>query len=579
MGYQLDLEDVFFNCFEYLNFSELTQFEPFKDHSDDLYRTILEEVYKFSQNELAPLYVSGDREGCQFHEGHVTVPQGYREAYKLCAENGFVAMDVPAEFGGNELPACLLAVAYECFTGANVSFAMYIGLTKGAADLIRAFARPEDVERFCRKMYGGEWGGTMCLTEPQAGSDVGALRTEAEPIEGNVHAMKGSKIFISSGDHDVCDNIIHLVLGRVKGDPAGTKGISLFVVPKIWVNEDGSLGGGNHVACVNIEHKMGIKAQATCSLNFGEKGLCKGILIGERGRGLEQMFQLMTKARILTGMQGLAIGARAYEEARQYAKVREQRGRPIIEYPDVRRNLSLCKSLVEGMRGLLYRTAFLKQKSMLVSDAAEREALEDQVELMVPVCKAYCSDWGFRVTELAIQIHGGYGYISEYPVEQFMRDAKISSIYEGTNGIQALDLLGRKLTQKGGQLFRSYYEQTRAFAARCESIAALQSSGRALGQAMDRAGAVVMKLAEWGMGGNQARALLAATPFLEMLGHILCGRILLEQAELALTQQPTVFYQNKIRTARFFINEFMPRVDALSKSILSEDQSVLEILF
>lgn len=584
MAFFIDERDFHFTLFEYLNFGQLTGFDPYREQTEDLYKMVLGEVHKFVAAEVDPIHAKGDRQGCVLKDGQVHVPDGYKEAYQKLAANGILGMDVSASLGGQGLPHSLLMAAFELITGADVSFAMYVGLTRGAAHVIETFGTEKLKQQFCVPMYAGQWAGTMCLTEPGAGSAVGDLKTKATPQGDGTFLITGNKIFISSGDHQLTENIIHLVLARVEGDPAGTKGISLFAVPKIWVNDAGGLGVPNDVQCVNVEHKMGIKAQSTCSLNFGEKGQCRGYLIGSQSQGMKYMFKLMNEARLLTGMQGMALAGCAYENARRYALERIQGGgQKIIEYPDVRRNLALCKAWVEGMRGLLYKTALCIDLSEIVGDALQAKKLRNYVELTVPVCKAYCSDFGFKVTELAMQVYGGYGYIAEYPMEQYMRDAKIASIYEGTNGIQALDLMGRKLPKEGGKLFREFYEDTVQLISRLQNLASLKEAAQNLQQALDTVAQVAMKMAEHGMGGKTEMPMLSATPFLEMCGHVMVARVLLEQAEIAdgKTKEGNSdrFYANKIKTACFFASQILPLTEARSKGILSGDRSALDIDF
>ncbi len=583
-NYKVDERDVHFNLFEYLKAQDLNAFEKYKDHNEELYKMVIGEALKFAKNELDPINAPGDKESVHMKDGKVITPKGYKEAFRKAAENGFMAIDTSTTYGGQGLPALVMSAMTEYFCGANVAMEIYLGLTRGGSQLIEEFAKPELGKLFCEKMNTGVWAGTMCLTEPQAGTAVGDLATTATPNSDGTFNIKGNKIFISGGDQDLTENIVHLVLARVVGDAPGTKGISLFIVPKFWVNADGSQGAHNDVNCVNVEHKMGIRASATCSLNFGENGKCRGFLLGEKSQGMKYMFKLMNEARLLCGMQGLALGGAAYENALVYAKDRVQGGKTvIINYPDVRRNLMLCKSWVEGMRALLYYTAKQIDYSHNHSDPAVKERSQNRADLLTPVCKAYCSDMGFRVTEIAIQVYGGAGFISEYPAEQYMRDTKIASIYEGANGIQALDLMGRKLSLKGGQLFKEYYEDIAAFCSAGESNAELKPHTDALKKSLDSVAQTAMKIAEWGLGGDQNKAMLAATPFLEMVGHVSIAYFLLEQATIAAAKikagSNEVFYRNKIRTARFFVQNQLPHVQMRAKAILSEDQSALEMEF
>lgn len=580
--YKINDKDVHFTLFDHLKIQDLCQLEAFKEHNQELYEMIVNEGIKFAQNELSPLNSSGDKEGCRIEAGEVTTPKGFKEAYAKLAQNGFIGIDVPTTYGGQGLPVVLFLALNEFFIGANSSFTLYSGLSRGSAFLIETFGSDELKSRFCEKMYSGTWAGTMCLTEPQAGTAVGDLRTSAKKNDDGTYNIVGNKIFITAGNHDLTDNIIHLVLARVEGDPEGSKGISLFVVPKIWVKEDGSLGEANDVACVNIEHKMGIKASATCALNFGENNKCRGYLVGEQTQGLKYMFQMMNEARILCGMQGMALAGTATENAISYAKEREQGGKTlIVDYPDVRRNIMLSKSLTEGMRALLLYTAKVLDQAHNESDGELKERMQNRADLMTPIAKAFCSDQGFRVTELGVQILGGYGYCDEYPLEQYLRDVKIASIYEGTNGVQALDLVGRKLAMKQGLLFKELYEDLSGFVSKNESNGRLKAELDDLKKALDTIAQVAMKIAEWGMSGDRIKPQIAATPCLEMCGHLCSAWLLLEQALIAQDKigagQDEPFYRNKIRTAQFYVRHHLPAVRMRAKEILSEDMSLMEV--
>ena len=585
MSYLVNEKDVEFNLFEWLGVSDLVSYESFKDHNDDLYKMVVSEGIKFAKNEIAPLQKVGDEEGCRLVDGQVQTPKGYKEAYNLAAQNGFVAIDIPTTYGGQGLPTSLSMGLYEAFTGSCVPFSMYMGLTRGAAFLIETFASDELKSIYCEKMYNGTWGGTMCLTEPCAGTAVGDLKTKATKNDDGSYNIVGEKIFISGGDQDLTENIIHLVLARVEGDAEGTKGISLFVVPKHKVNSDGSSGDFNNVECVSIEHKMGIKASSTCYLKFGENAPCQGFLVGEQSKGIVYMFQMMNEARMLCGLQGQAIAGAAYEHSVNYAKERIQgKGKAITEYPDVKRNLATMRSLVEGMRGLLYYTA--KQIDVAhheKDDADKKKRAQNRADLLTPICKAYCSDMGFKVTEIAMQVYGGYGYCSEYPVEQYMRDVKISSIYEGTNGVQALDLVGRKLALNHGELFREFYEDLSAFYESQKDVESLKSEMEAFKKAIDSVGQVAMKFGEWGMSKNYDSPQFFATPFLEMCGDVSLAYVLLDQAKLASEKMGSGdsdgFYKNKILTTKFFVNNILPRVRMRSKEILTDDKSAFEMTF
>lgn len=581
MNYLVDLEDVLFNLNEFLKVDTLTGFPRYASHNLELYSLVVDQSLKFAQNVMAPLNVSGDREGCTLQNGKVTTPRGFKEAYVAYAENGYLGMDIPETYGGQALPITITLAANEFFMGANYSLSMYQALTRGSAHLIEVFGTKELGELFCPKMYQGQWAGTMCLTEPDAGSSLGEITSTAQPQDDGTYLIKGKKIFISGGDHDITDNIIHLVLARVQGDPKGTKGISLFAVPKVKVDAQGNLGASNDVNCIALEHKLGIKGQATCALNFGENNQCQGYLVGERCQGLNQMFQMMNEARIFVGLQGLAIPAASYLHALNYAKERQQRHKVIVEYPDVRRNLMLCKSTTEGMRALLYMAAYQNDLVLSSTDAAEKEKAENRLELLTPICKAYCSDQGFRVTETALQIFGGYGYTCDYPAEQYLRDTKISSIYEGTNGIQALDLIARKFPMKGGQLFQELYADISAFVEKHKNHKSLAGEMELLSKTLEQVGELAMTVAQWGMSGDFNRPQLIATPFLEICGDVIVSQLLLDQAVLAQEKidagQTKDFYTNKILTAQFFAQEKLPLALARASSLKSVSTVAMDV--
>ena len=602
MTYKANYRDIEFNLFDYLKVQDLAQTEKYAGMGRDEYSAILSESLKFALKEIDPLFKVSDEKGCKLVDGQVQTPPGFKEAYKNFAANGFLAMDVPTTYGGQGLPVCISMASSEFFVGSCVAFSMYPGLSRGAAHLIEAFGTEQLAQLFVPKVYSGQWGGTMCLTEPQAGSAVGDLSTTAVK-EGDHYKIKGTKIFISSGDQDLTENIVHLVLARVEGDPAGTKGISLFAVPKIRVNSDGSLGQANDVKTDNIEHKMGIKGSSTCTLVFGDKDQCIGYMVGEQCRGMPMMFQMMNEARIACGMQGLATAATAYENALVYAKERVQGdNKLIIEYPDVRRMLITMKAYTEGMRALLLYAAYADDKHSAENNTEAKERNKGRLEILTPICKAYCTDMGFKVTELAIQTYGGYGYIADYPVEQYMRDIKISSIYEGTNAIQALDLVGRKLTRKNGEYFRELYAELDAFCSQKAEHPAFKSEVANFKKAIDQLAQVSMKFAEWGMGGNFDMPQLHAVNYLYNFGDTLVAFLLLDQAILALEKLEGIwkdqkaeneeqkskvcesndearFLEGKVKSARFFISSILPGATARTKVILSDDLSALKVRF
>ncbi len=602
MDYIVNRRDIDFILKEQIGYEALLKLPAFKDFSAEMFDMIIDQALKFAQQEIAPYNASGDKEGAKFDGKNVTTPKGYKELYAKYAENGYIGLDVAPTFGGQGVPVTIAMPVSEFTMGASVAFSMYPGLTRGAAHLIESFGSEELKNTYCAKMYGGQWGGTMGLTEPQAGSAVGDIKTVAIPQDDGTYKIKGGKIFISSGDHDLNENIIHLVLARIQGDKeATTKTISLFAVPKIRVKKDGSLGESNDVRTVNIEHKMGIKAQATALLAFGDNDQCVGYLVGEPRSGMKQMFQMMNEARLFCGLQGQAIGGAAYEHALKYARDRIQgQGKAILQYPDVRRMLTLQKSLVEGLRALLYHTAIYIDLAKHDENPEERAKYQGFADLLTPMCKAYGSDMGFRVTELAMQTFGGYGYIAEYPIEQYMRDVKISSLYEGTNGIQALDLLGRKLALNGGQTVQQYYGMLDEFATKHQADASLKNEIGEFKKALDIVAKTAMGFMEMTGKGDFNYPMLVAVPFLQMFSTVAVTYYLLDQAVLAGAKlkklleekvddpsqqkafikdnEEAAFLDGKIKTARFFVHQVLPVVRATAKSIESGDRSALEII-
>jgi alkylation response protein AidB-like acyl-CoA dehydrogenase len=618
MDYLVDRRDIDFILQDQIHYERLFQLPSFKDFSTDLFTMALDQALKFAQQEIAPLNAAGDREGCQLSGNSVTTPTGYREVYKKFAENGFIGLDVPSTFGGQGLPLTVALPMMEFFSGASISFEMYATLSRGAARLIELFGSERLKDLFVRKMYSGQWGGTMCLTEPQAGSAVGDIKTKAIPHPDGTYKIKGGKIFISSGDHDITENIIHLVLARIQGETEGTpRTLSLFVVPKIFVRPDGALDRPNDVRTMSVEHKMGIRGQATCALAFGDHDDCIGYLVGEPKAGMLQMHHLMNEARLLVGLFGLAVAGTSFEHALKYAKERVQGGgKTIINYPDVRRMLMLQKTYVEGIRSLIYHTGFYIDMAVHNPDPAARDSYQGLADLLTPVCKAFGSEIGFRMTDLAMQTYGGYGYISEYPIEQAMRDVRIASIYEGTNGIQALDLLMRKLPMKQGQVFRCFQSMIQGFIKKNRTHPVLKGEIAELNGSLDALLRVTKDFSEITGRGDIHYLQLSATPFLHLFATVTAAYYLLDQAVIASEKRLTyhenpkkgllgdlqaflkkkprhrpepgailgpvdeaAFLNGKISTARFFVRQILPLVGASAKSIRSGDRSALQISF
>lgn len=589
-----DVEDIKFVLFDQLDIDDgLKVIEKYSAFDADTYNAMVDECVRVATEVLVPLNRPGDREGIKFDgKGNVTTPKGFKEAWKTMAEGGWVGSAVGSEGGGMGLPHVLGVLANELFTGANMAFTMYIGLTAGVANLLAKFGPPGKSVEYSKKLLSGEWGGTMCLTEAGAGTAVGDNRTKAlRTEEPGVYLLQGEKIFITGGDQDLTGNIIHLVLARTPDAPAGTKGLSLFIVPKYLPNEDLSNGARNDAFVVGVEHKMGIHASATTVLALGQNGPCKGWLIGKEGDGMEIMFTLMNEARIGVGIQGVAMAAAAHGCAKEYAKERIQGTSianfkdpnaarvAIIEHPDVRRNLMNQKVHVELMRSFVYRLAHRVDIAEGKADEAEKNRLMGQVELLVPVLKSYCTDVGYQICVDALQAYGGYGYTAEYPVEQFVRDCKIASIYEGTNGVQAMDLLGRKMRMKGGALFMEWMQdvQQDLTAATFEGFG---EQADAVNKALNQLGQTAMHLGALGMQGKLDSAMLNAYPFLNMMGNVALAVEAVHQARVAkkliAERGETPHLAGKLLNLDYYVRCVLPMATALGKSIQAGDSTPLD---
>jgi len=540
----------------------------------------------------------GDQEGCVYEEGKVTVPGSFHECWRVMAENGWMAVSSNPQFGGQGLPEVVGGLLSEVFMGANLAMMIYLGLAVGNGRLIENFGTEEDRAIFVEKMYTGVWGGTMCLTEPDAGSDVGWLRTKAVPDpdsdDPRIYKIDGNKRFISAGEHDLVENIIHLVLARIEGSPQGTKGISLFIVPKIWVNPDGSLGEMNDVYCSGIEHKMGVAGTSTCTLNFGENGTCRGILLGEPNSGMAKMFQMMNEARVSTGVMGLGMAANAYDTARQYARERVQgppftdRGAdrvPIIRHEDVRRMLMNLKAGTEAMRAMIGKVYYLFDVAEQDMNDAVRQQAQQQADMFTPLVKAYCSDYGYDLTREAIQILGGVGYCREFPAEQYARDCKISSIWEGTTYIQALDLVGRKLGMAGGKVFQDWVQEVMAFTKKYQDDSDFGPDFRLLFKAVQATSDFAMRYLKYFKEGKLSLVALTATRFQECFAEVLMGQLILEQGLLAREKikqvdedsSDGIFYRGKMETAKYFCRNILTNVFGRHMALQQEDTSAVDI--
>ncbi len=604
----VDERDQRFVLFEMLEVAELLSTELYREHSEKMFEMVLDTAHKMAQNDIWPTYQEGDRTGgAKMVDGKTMVPECFKAPYEKFARDGWLTLDVSFEHGGQQMPYSIATAAREAFMAANPAFVFLAYGAPAAGRMVQNFGDDRQRRLYMEPLYEGAYGGTMCLTEPDAGSDVGALLTTATPIGDGRYKIKGTKIFITNGDQDIHPNIIHPVLARIEGDPLGTKGISIFLVPKIRVNEDGTAGESNDVQTVNVEHKMGIKASPTCTLSFGENDDCVGELFGERCGGMKVIFQMINEARIIVGMQGVAHSSASYLHALAYAKERVQGTAledfknpsapkvPIVKHPDVRRMLMTMKSYTEGMRALLYYTSYCLDRSES-TDGENAVTWHDRVEILTPILKAYCSDMGFKMCEIGMQVHGGYGYCQEFPVEQFLRDSKIGSIYEGANGIQAIDLLGRKLGLKGGQVLMTFLGEISALAEK-HSDGPFAAEATILAKSREVFGEVAMHLMMAFQRGELPQTLLKASAVLELMGDVTLGWLLLWQAGIAQEKLDELlpsgdsadlenaceenaeiaFYAGKVATAKFFINRVLTLAPGKGEVIKNADDSALSI--
>lgn len=569
-SYKAPVDEVLFLLNDVFHIERHNNLPGFADASPDVIEAVLSEAGKLASDVLTPLNRSGDIEGCTRHpDGRVTTPKGFREAFANLVAGGWIGMSAPAEFGGQGLPSTLTVAINEFQASANLAFSMYPALTQGAIAAILTHGSDALKKTFLPKMIEGRWAGTMNLTEPHCGTDLGLLRTKAVKQADGSYKITGTKIFISGGEQDLTENIVHLVLARIEGAPQGTKGISLFIVPKVLVNADGSLGGKNGVSCGSIEHKMGIHGNSTCVMNYDN---ATGFLIGQENRGLNAMFVMMNEARLGVGVQGLAMSEVAYQNAAAYAKDRLQ-GRaltgpkfpdkpadPIIVHPDVRRTLLTIKAINEAGRALTLWTALQGDISHRSADAKEKQAADDAMGLLTPVVKGVLTDLGFANTVAAQQVLGGHGYIAEWGMEQFVRDARIPMIYEGANGIQALDLVGRKLPKDGGRALQAFFADVQGFLAAHKDDAAMKPYVAPLNTSLGHLQQATM----WFVANAMAKpdnAGAGATDFMHLFGLVALGYMwarIVAAANGKLGGADAERYKQKLITARFFMELLLP---------------------
>ncbi|MBX5452888.1 MAG: acyl-CoA dehydrogenase C-terminal domain-containing protein [Acidobacteriia bacterium] len=588
--YKAPLRDMRFVLYELFDSRTVAALPGGEELTPELIDSILEEAAKFTEKVLLPLNASGDEEGCHYENGVVRTPKGFKDAYVAFREGGWTAMACDPAYGGQGLPEIVNKLVEEMICATNLSFGLYPGLSHGAYLALRHHASDELKQKFLPKLVDGTWSGTMCLTEAHCGTDLGLLRTKAVPQADGSYRVTGSKIFISAGEHDLTENIVHLVLARLPDAPAGVKGISLFVVPKFLPTPDGGVGARNGVLCTAIEHKMGIKASATCQLSF--EG-ATGWMVGRPNKGLQAMFTMMNSERLSVGLQGLGLAEVAYQSAVAYAKERLQ-GRslngakrpdlpadPIIVHPDVRRMLMTMRAYAEGCRALAGWVAQALDIAERATDPSAKETAEDFTALMTPIVKALFTELGFEATNLCMQAYGGHGYIRDHGIEQLVRDARIAMIYEGTNGIQALDLVGRKLPAHAGRYLRRFFHPVSEFIASRKANPALAALVEPLSKAFGALQLATVHIAQ-SAERDREEAGAAAAEYLRLFGLVALGYMWARSAEVAAEKLPAAdgdagFYQSKLITARFFMERILPQSFALLTSIKSGKASMMAL--
>ncbi|WP_315835761.1 acyl-CoA dehydrogenase C-terminal domain-containing protein [Bradyrhizobium prioriisuperbiae] len=589
-SYKAPVEDVTFLLNDVFQIDRYNNLPGFSDASADVREAILSEAAKFSEQALQPLNRSGDLEGCTRHDdGRVTTPKGFKDAYKQFGEGGWVGLAAPVEYGGQGLPATMAQSINEFMISANMAFSMYYGLTLGAVAALNVHGTEEQKKTFIPKMLSGEWAGTMNLTEPHCGTDLGLLRTKAVKQADGSYKISGTKIFISGGDQDLTENIVHLVIARIEGAPAGVKGISLFVVPKQLINADGSLGARNGVSCGSIEHKMGIHGNSTCVMNYDG---ATGWLVGEENKGLNAMFVMMNEARLGVAVQGLAQSEVAYQNAAAYAKDRLQ-GRslsgvkapdkpadPIIVHPDIRRALLTIRAFNEAARALVVWTTLKSDVAHRSDNAKDRQEADDHMGLLTPVLKGVLTDVGFANSVAAQQVFGGHGYIAEWGMEQFVRDARIAMIYEGANGIQALDLVGRKLPKDGGRAAMAFFAEVTGFAKENGADEAMKPYLAPLTASLGHLQQATMWLMQNAMG-KPDNAGAGSTDYMHLFGLVVMGYMWARMVKVANEKiaggDAAPYLKTKLVTGKFFMERMLPETSAHLARLQSGSATVMEL--
>jgi len=587
-NFKVNKKDIFFILKRQLNYGSLCSLDRYKDLNEKILDMVVDEALNLAQGFVDPLNEIGEEWGVKFKDGKIICPPEFRDAFKHFGRDGWIAASRDLEYGGQSFPHMMRIIINDFMYGACQALNMASSLTHGAAHLIESFAN-EDLKRcYVPKMFGGEWSGTMCLTEPDIGSSLGGIQTTAYS-EGDQFKIKGSKIFISWGEHDLTENIIHLVLARINGAPDGVKGLSLFIVPKFRVSPEGIIGEQNDVICERVEEKLGLHASPTCELNFGSNDGCKGYLCGEANKGLAYMFQMMNESRTNTAVSAMSLASTAYQNALLYTKERKQGSNiegakpefvTIINHPDVRRMLLWMKAMVDGMRSMICTTAFWSDLSLELPKGNEKLNYKALTDFMTPIIKAYCSDRAFKVCEIAIQCLGGHGYCKEYPIEQYLRDVKVFSIYEGTNGIQSIDLMGRKLRINDGAPFKAYMTELEKFCRKNLDHPSLGHEIKTLSKAKKRLSEVALEMSDR-INSDRLQWASYTYPALICFGDITLGWRLLDLALIAEhsidEEKKNDFYTGKVIQAKFFIGTIIPLTLARLDICVRKGREIIEI--